>query len=90
MGISNMMSHYLTVKENHKDCVVFYRLGDFYEMFFDDAIKVSKLLDLTLTGITAIDFREDGEFAYPVIYSLSNDGHLYEDNITSEYYGERY
>ena len=50
MGISNMMSHYLTVKENHKDCVVFYRLGDFYEMFFDDAIKVSKLLDLTLTG----------------------------------------
>ncbi|MDE7087063.1 MAG: DNA mismatch repair protein MutS, partial [Clostridia bacterium] len=34
----------------YKDCVVFYRLGDFYEMFFDDAVKVSKLLDLTLTG----------------------------------------
>ena len=50
MALSNMMRHYLDVKEKYKDCVVFYRLGDFYEMFFDDAIKVSKLLDLTLTG----------------------------------------
>ena len=50
MGLSDMMKHYISVKENHKDCVVFYRLGDFYEMFFDDAVKVSKLLDLTLTG----------------------------------------
>ena len=45
-----MMQHYFRVKEAHKDCVVFYRLGDFYEMFFDDAVKVSRLLDLTLTG----------------------------------------
>ena len=45
-----MMQHYLSMKEKHKDCVIFYRLGDFYEMFFDDAIKVSKLLGLTLTG----------------------------------------
>ncbi|MBE7086276.1 MAG: DNA mismatch repair protein MutS [Clostridiales bacterium] len=45
-----MMQHYLSVKEKHKDCVVFYRLGDFYEMFFEDAVKVSKMLDLTLTG----------------------------------------
>ena len=45
-----MMSHYLSVKEKYKDCIVFYRLGDFYEMFFDDAEKASKLLDLTLTG----------------------------------------
>ena len=50
MALSNMMRHYLDMKEKYKDCVVFYRLGDFYEMFFDDAIKVSKLLDLTLTG----------------------------------------
>jgi DNA mismatch repair protein MutS len=50
MALSQMMTHYLSVKEKHKDCVVFYRLGDFYEMFFDDAIKVSKMLDLTLTG----------------------------------------
>ena len=35
--ISPMMQHYLQVKENYKDCIVFYRLGDFYEMFFDDA-----------------------------------------------------
>ncbi len=45
-----MMKHYLDTKEKYKDCVLFYRLGDFYEMFFDDAVKVSKLLDLTLTG----------------------------------------
>ena len=50
MALSQMMTHYLSVKEKHKDSVVFYRLGDFYEMFFDDAVKVSKLLDLTLTG----------------------------------------
>ncbi|MDE6355994.1 MAG: DNA mismatch repair protein MutS [Clostridia bacterium] len=45
-----MMQHFFTVKEKYKDCLIFYRLGDFYEMFFDDAIKGSKLLDLTLTG----------------------------------------
>ncbi len=45
-----MMGHYLTVKEEYKDCIVFYRLGDFYEMFFDDAIEVSRELELTLTG----------------------------------------
>ena len=45
-----MMEHYLQVKEEYKDCIIFYRLGDFYEMFFEDAIKASELLDLTLTG----------------------------------------
>ncbi len=50
MALSPMMQHYLQIKEKHKDCIVFYRLGDFYEMFFDDAIKASSLLDLTLTG----------------------------------------
>ena len=50
MALSPMMQHYLDVKEKNKDCIIFYRLGDFYEMFFEDAIKVSKLLDLTLTG----------------------------------------
>ncbi len=49
-GLSPMMRHYLEIKEKYKDCVVFYRLGDFYEMFFEDAVEVSKLLDLTLTG----------------------------------------
>ncbi len=45
-----MMQQYLAVKEQHKDHVLFFRLGDFYEMFFDDAILASKELDLTLTG----------------------------------------
>ena len=50
MALSPMMQHYLQTKEKLKDCIVFYRLGDFYEMFFDDAVKASSLLDLTLTG----------------------------------------
>ncbi len=50
MALTQMMQQYLDLKEKYKDCVLFYRLGDFYEMFFDDAIKVSRLLDLTLTG----------------------------------------
>ena len=45
-----MMQHYLDMKEKYKDCILFYRLGDFYEMFFDDAINVSRELELTLTG----------------------------------------
>ena len=48
--ISPMMQHYLQTKEKYKDAILFYRLGDFYEMFFEDALLVSKLLDLTLTG----------------------------------------
>ncbi len=47
---SPMMQHYLNMKEEYKDCILFYRLGDFYEMFFDDAIEVSRELELTLTG----------------------------------------
>ena len=47
---SPMMQHYLDTKEQYKDCILFYRLGDFYEMFFDDAILTSRELELTLTG----------------------------------------
>ena len=50
MALSPMMKQYLQVKEDNKDCLIFFRLGDFYEMFFDDAILVSRELDLTLTG----------------------------------------
>ena len=50
MALSPMMQHYLNTKEQYKDCILMYRLGDFYEMFFDDAITVSKELELTLTG----------------------------------------
>lgn len=48
--LSPMMQKYMETKEEYKDCILFYRLGDFYEMFFDDAILVSKELELTLTG----------------------------------------
>ena len=47
---SPMMQKYLETKEKYKDCILFYRLGDFYEMFFDDAITVSRELEITLTG----------------------------------------
>lgn len=47
---SPMMQHYLQTKEEYKDCILFYRLGDFYEMFFEDAKIVSKELEITLTG----------------------------------------
>ena len=47
---SPMMQHYLATKNQYKDCILFYRLGDFYEMFFDDAITTSRELELTLTG----------------------------------------
>ena len=45
-----MMQEYKKVKEDYKDCVLMYRVGDFYEMFFDDALRVSKMLEITLTG----------------------------------------
>lgn len=47
---SPMMQNYIATKEQYKDCILFYRLGDFYEMFFEDAINVSRELELTLTG----------------------------------------
>ena len=47
---SPMMQKYLETKEQYRDCILFYRLGDFYEMFFDDAVNVSRELELTLTG----------------------------------------
>ena len=50
MARSEMMQKYLALKADYEDCLVFYRLGDFYELFFDDAVKASELLDLTLTG----------------------------------------
>ena len=50
MKLSPMMQEYCKTKEEYKDCILFYRLGDFYEMFFDDALLVSKELELTLTG----------------------------------------
>lgn len=50
MALSPMMQQYVITKEKYKDAILMYRLGDFYEMFFEDAITASKALDLTLTG----------------------------------------
>lgn len=50
MTLSPMMQHYLKTKEENPGCILFYRLGDFYEMFFDDALTVTKELEITLTG----------------------------------------
>lgn len=49
-NLSPMMQKYMETKEEYKDCILFYRLGDFYEMFFEDALCASKELELTLTG----------------------------------------
>lgn len=50
VGLTPMMQQYMEVKSKYKDCILFYRLGDFYEMFFDDALTASRELELTLTG----------------------------------------
>ncbi|MEG0372128.1 MAG: DNA mismatch repair protein MutS, partial [Clostridium sp.] len=50
MTLTPMMQQYFEIKEKHKDCILFFRLGDFYEMFFDDAQVASKELELVLTG----------------------------------------
>ena len=48
--VTPMMQQYLSIKKDYQDCILFYRLGDFYEMFYDDALTCSKELEITLTG----------------------------------------
>ena len=48
--LSPMMQQYMQLKEQNKDALLFFRVGDFYEMFFDDALTASRELELTLTG----------------------------------------
>jgi len=55
-----MMAQYLNIKERYKDTILFFRLGDFYEMFFDDAIEASNILNITLTA------RSKGEDKVPM------------------------
>src|SRR5665648_688811 len=50
MELSPMMKQYMSIKEQYKDCILFFRLGDFYEMFFEDALIASKEMEITLTG----------------------------------------
>ena len=49
-ALTPMMQQYMSIKEQYKDCILFYRLGDFYEMFYDDALTASRELEITLTG----------------------------------------
>ena len=48
--LTPMMRQYVELKEKYKDCIVMYRLGDFYEMFFEDALTASRELEIVLTG----------------------------------------
>ncbi|MDD5441353.1 MAG: DNA mismatch repair protein MutS, partial [Candidatus Omnitrophica bacterium] len=49
-NVTPMQKQYLQIKDKYKDCILFFRLGDFYEMFYDDAVTASKILDLVLTS----------------------------------------
>ncbi|MFP5493243.1 DNA mismatch repair protein MutS [Parvimonas sp. G1641] len=75
-----MMKQYLEVKSNYNDCIIFYRLGDFYEMFFEDAKVVSKILDLALTkrdcggGKTAPMCGIPHHVVKPYLYKLVSEG----------------
>jgi len=50
MNLTPAMKQYVEIKEQHKDCFLLFRMGDFYEMFFEDAITAAKVLDITLTS----------------------------------------
>lgn len=50
MALTPMMQQYLDIKEQYRDCILMFRLGDFYEMFFDDAVVASRELEIALTG----------------------------------------
>ena len=49
LGHTPMMAQYLVLKDEHPDCLLFYRMGDFYELFYEDAVIASQVLDITLT-----------------------------------------
>ncbi len=50
LSLTPMMKQYMETKSQYQDCILFYRLGDFYEMFFEDALTASRELEITLTG----------------------------------------
>jgi DNA mismatch repair protein MutS len=67
MELTPMIKQYLSVKEKYRDAILLYRLGDFYEMFFDDAQEASKLLDLTLTSRNKNDAESVPLCGIPVV-----------------------
>ena len=68
--VTPMMQQYLDVKAQYKEYILMYRLGDFYEMFFEDAVTVSRELELTLTGRARITFLRP--FTMPPTASVSD------------------
>lgn len=81
MSLSPMMQHYVQTKEQYKDAILFYRLGDFYELFFDDAVLCSKVLELTLTG------KDCGLSERAPMCGFPHDsGELYASKLVSEGY----
>ena len=65
-GVTPMMAQYLEIKQSHPDCLLFYRMGDFYELFFEDAVKASAALDITLTKRGAHDGKDVPMCGVPV------------------------
>ena len=57
-NLTPMMSQYLAIKAQHQDYLLFYRMGDFYELFMDDAVKASKALDIALTKRGKLDSQD--------------------------------
>ena len=62
--LSPMMKHYVELKDKYEDTIILYRLGDFYEMFFDDAEVVAHSLELTLTGKSKKRYNRSNIFRY--------------------------
>ena len=73
--LTPMMQQYMKTKEEYKDCILFYRLGDFYEMFFDDALVASKELDITLTGKNC--GLEAVSYTHLDVYKRQSSGYLH-------------
>ena len=67
-----MLRQYLDIKEQHKDTILFYRMGDFYEMFFDDAVTASKVLGITLTSRSSKDDENKVPMCGVPFHALSN------------------
>ena len=72
--LSPMMQQYLSMKDEHRDQILMFRLGDFYEMFFDDAVTASRELELTLTGRDCVALRRSRRNMaqpFPFLFTLT-------------------
>ena len=62
LDLTPAMRQYMDIKRQYPDCILFFRMGDFYEMFFEDAVTASKILEITLTSGENIVIYENGAF----------------------------